>query len=720
MIARGIDEAQLAALDAQLEASVVILGAPGTGKTTALMRRIERIRSERGEGAIFVADRPERLADLARIVLEMEGATFSLIDDIEAEALFSAAARTLFNLDWEDFAAGRLDPEVPGLRSPERFLLSAFRLIRKLRDAAIEPQEFLERSLAGATGFYAKPPNFAHPELIRGTKDTYRDSLDVTSEELQRQYRREIDLAKILARLYEGYCSILDDARSLTARDAVVRALAVLRASPSRATSVRLRFPHASVDEAQDLTPASIAFLQAIYGPALAGVTLAGDPGAATNTFRGARPERAFAAADVSVKLTEQHRSPLAIELACRRLCGDVQRMEVSHVMQAVGVHRAKSQREEAHFVAGRVRASLDAGTRPEDIALIFRSVSDVHAYEEALLDRDIPVVVAGDRNIFNEPRALDALALLWNLWDPFRHDWMLRTLGGRAFALSDATISRLCSEPPDAQTALFAFDGENSPTTKSSRWDPKRDLRLGWNVVRGEQDAALTDLARGRLHRFRAMRESWLRDSGELGFGDLARRVWSDGLASQGPEGSARLLAQRQLLEMLLERLETYAHSHPEATLGEILENARRRSESELEACEEPRGDGFVRILSVDAARGRSFSFVVIPDARAGSFPRWYVPDSFLFSPALGMIPKENVGDARASRTAKFSFYVHAKKTREKYNAEERRAFVYAMRRATRQVLVTAYDRATRGTTAPEFLEELRNARTPGTSVEE
>jgi superfamily I DNA/RNA helicase len=79
-------------------------------------------------------------------------------------------------------------------------------------------------------------------------------------------------------------------------------------------------------------------------------------------------------------------------------------------------------------------------------------------------------------------------------------------------------------------------------------------------------------------------------------------------------------------------------------------------------------------------------------------------------------MIAKENVGDARAARTAKFTYYMFRTKAREHYNREERRAFVYAMRRARKSVLVTACERPTRGVTAPEFLAELQAARLPGT----
>ena len=115
------------------------------------------------------------------------------------------------------------------------------------------------------------------------------------------------------------------------------------------------------------------------------------------------------------------------------------------------------------------------------------------------------------------------------------------------------------------------------------------------------------------------------------------------------------------------------------------------------------------MRLLSIDAAQGCEFDRVVVAGASAGSFPRWYSPDAFLFSPRLGMIPKENVGDARASRTAKFTFYIARSKAAKHYYERERRAFAYALSRARESVLVTASGRPTRGVSAPEFLQEVR-----------
>jgi superfamily I DNA/RNA helicase len=155
---------------------------------------------------------------------------------------------------------------------------------------------------------------------------------------------------------------------------------------------------------------------------------------------------------------------------------------------------------------------------------------------------------------------------------------------------------------------------------------------------------------------------------------------------------------------------LSTFAARKEGATIADVLQYAEQRVESELETCEpDEHVTGFVQMLSIDAARGREFDHAIVANVRPGAFPLWYSPEAFLFSPRLGMIPKENAGDARASRTAKFSYYMVRTKAAKHYYERERRAFDYALSRARKSVLVTASGTASRGVTAPEFLEELR-----------
>lgn len=705
--------------------SFFITGEAGSGKTAELLRRA----TEAPQGALLTAATDSSLAVLRSraessgcTIVSLYGLAFGLvpgaqlIDDVQAALLFEQAAQPLLSLEWTEFLEAQVDPEVPGMRAPQRFLDAAFRLFSKLRDALITPEQFLQSALRGGASFYAKPPNLAHPDLLYYTKETHRDSVAADPAELQRQYRREIDLAKILAKLYRSYLDHPVRKGCLTQRDTTAVAVNVLALRADLAESLRKEYPAAFVDDAQELTLAQLKLLQAIYGDRLDNVTLSGDESSATSVFGGARPDRVFALPGERLELTHQHRSPYAVEVACRHLLGASPSSSISRDPQVgLKLFRASTRRAEAQFIAEHVAELLQQGALADKIALIFRSVATVRPYCDALLDRNIPVQIAGDLNVFTEPEALDALAVLWFVHDPFRHDFLLRLLSGPAMALADRTLSTLCGESEDFQTFLFSEESLVAPPLQGPRWDPKRDIRLGWNVLRGDRDNQLSALAQDRLMRLRELRSQCLHAMRTYSLPQLARLIWRQGLARAGEPGSARATYQQLTLRRLADRIEQFARDNENASLAEFLSYADERMNTEFESCETARGDRSVVILSVDAARGSEFDHVILPNVRAGAFPRYYVPDAFLYSPSLGMIAKENVGDARAARTAKFTYYMYASKTRERYNGQERRAFVYALRRARKSVLVTASERPTRGVAAPEFLAELQAARLPG-----
>jgi hypothetical protein len=688
-------EQQRRAIDAPAQACVLVCGPSGSGKSVTLEARAHRLHAEfPGAGIIWLRDR----SDFARLAFAYVGDGVRIVDDVEAESAFANACEPLFAMDWANFSNEQLDPEIPGLRSPARFLNSAFRLIRRLREQDVDPAEFLRRALAGATDFYGRPPNFVDPRLLSALKRDYHNSLNVDAPELQRQYRREVDLVKILGELYRRYVDSTLSSGRMTGRDAVAIAAGKLRAGSAHSDLHAQRF--AMVDDAELLSPGALALLRELFGNELAGVTLAG------------RTVPTVPNAD-RVELVEQFRSPRAL-LAAQNA---VFRKAVAPVAgDELELLRTKTVREEAAAIALRVREWIDAGTPPQRIAVLFRSVRHIERYEDALLDRDVPVATLGDVNVFADRRALDALALLWNAYDPFRHEWLLRTLSNPALGLSDASLAVLCAEPADPQTPLFTLDGEPAPTERASRWDPKRDLRLGWNVVRGDRDADLPEETLRTLRRFREMRQAWTALIGNAGIVEFARTIWGAALAREGRAGSARAAAQQLVLRRLLDRLHAFEGESPGATLFDVLEFARLRASSDLETCEDSDPNGCVSVASIDAVRGREFDRVVVAGVRPGSFPLWYAPDNFLMSPRLGVVPRENVGDARAARTAKFSYYVTATKAAEKYYRREREAFAYALARARERVLVTASGSPTRGISAPELLEELRAVKLPGT----
>ena len=117
------------------------------------------------------------------------------LEPYESDELFERAAAPLFSADWAEYLGADVDPEISGLRAPDRFAAAVLRLIGKLRDAGIGPDELLSRSQRGAAQFYANPPNFAEPGIAAATA-TAPQLADGGPAELERQRRRELDLAR--------------------------------------------------------------------------------------------------------------------------------------------------------------------------------------------------------------------------------------------------------------------------------------------------------------------------------------------------------------------------------------------------------------------------------------------------------------------------------------------------------------------------------------------
>jgi superfamily I DNA/RNA helicase len=716
---------------------IAFTGMPTSGKTAALVRRFAAlagvdpelagatiVTAAREDGARALGERivaatgiAVRAATLDAFALELLRAhpfetglalDLELVDSLEAAEIFERAAAPLFSAEWSDWLGTDVDPEIAGLRTPDRFADAALRLIRKLRDAGVEPEQFLQIAQRGATTFYANPPNLTSPALVAATKDEHRAALAVDGSELERQRKRELDLAKILTRLYRAYVDELVRHGCLTAGDALVEATRLLDNRPAIARAVRGRLRVALVDDAHDLGAAALRFLLALFGDGLAGVTIAGDLDAATQTFAGARPDRLFARATTTVALGPDRLTLQIAAVARATITADPARPIPPG--DAVRVLRTADRASEADAVAERIAALAASGTPLGRIAVLHRTLRTLVPYEDALVARDLPLALAGDPALFERPDVLDGLALLWTAVDPFQHVWLLRALQTPMLRLSDASIAILCGEPASPQPLLFALP--EADETGDRRWDRRRDLRLGTNLLRGERDADLSDVARERIAAFRERRARWTAWLREADVATAAQAIVSDGglYLPRANETTARTRLRATLLDRLVGLIAAQAARRPGASLGDVLARCERlAAENDGPELVDPRDDAVV-IAAIDRVLARRFEHVFVVDARAGAFPPYYVPDAFLFSPAYGMIPKESVGDAPAARTAKFTWYEHRMKPRATYVREQRRLFAAALGRADASVTISASGRPTRGVAAPELAAEIQN----------
>jgi len=688
----------------------VLLSAPSEGGVARLRTRLA---AEDGRSPLVCTT----LAEVAFTLLDEERALegrepLDRIDDVRASQHFERIGAELFALEWTEFVTAEIDPEITGLRAPERFSAAAFRLIRKLRASLISPETFKAKGLRGATAFYGRPPNFASPDLLLDTAPKYRDSLRVTPAELARQHARELDLLKILTRLYESYVGTMVAHGCLTPVDAVYEATVLARSRPDVRERARRRYAAAFIDDAQDLGPAQIGLLEALFGERLATVTLAGDGAQSTRGFAaGGRGDETLKRAATTIRFERPYRDSPDIEQAGRSILDPSER-DAGAARSVPGEHvqlyRGENGRESARFVAVEIARLIAGGVPPHEVAVITRNLDCAHTYVDALLARNLPVDVAGAASLYAYPVVVDALAALWSAVDPFRHEYLSRNLEAPWLNLSDASIAILCGDAADPQALLFELPEEDDDEARAGRWDRKRDVRLGRNLTRGDVDAELPAEARERVVAFRAARARWEAAARTLPLAELARLILDESvLATLRDDARGRF--ESGLVARLLAGIDAYAGQEPLASLEDFLLHAEAVSGAEadllsIELCD----PGAVRVLDVEAAKGEHFDSVFLVDAQAGAWPRYYVPDAFLFMPSAGMIPKENVGDAAALRTAKFTYALSRYKLRDKYNAEERRSFYCAATRARRLLFVTASGRPTRGAAAPELYEEL------------
>jgi superfamily I DNA/RNA helicase len=722
-----LDAEQTAAIDApRAGGTVAITGTAGTGKTFTLVRRALRLAAEANPDAILVSAPSDAgvarlrallrardagpaivcasLGDIALDVLRAirgPGAQIEAIDDVRASRHFEQAGAQLFSLEWTELVSAEIDPEITGMRTPERFSAAAYRLIRKLRASLISPEDFKALGLRGAAAFYGQPPNLASADLLLETPAKYRDSLRAGPEELERQRLREVDLVKILTRLYTSYVDTLVHNGCLTPTDAVYEAALALRKRPDVRASEARRFAAILIDDAQDLTLGQFALVEGLAQAGLANVTLAGDDAQSTRGFAtGARGSENFKRAARPVVLTASHGAAPALALLAGRAAPE-----------AFALYRADTMRDEARYVASEVARLIASGTPPPEIAVITRNLRCAHVYIDALLARDVPLGAQGAASLYDFPAVRDALGALWSAVDPFRHDYLLRTLQAPWMRLADASLAVLCADATDPQPVLFVVEGDDAEATGGRRWDRRRSLRLGRNVTRGDVDADLPDDARERLAAFRQARERHERAARILEPADLARLIFDETILAT-VTGDARGRFTRGLVARLQTEIDAYFAREPLASLEDFLTEAELVAASEDDLLVLPPAPGetdVVRVLDVEAAKGENFAAAFVIDVRAGAWPRYYVPEAFLFLPSAGMVPKENVGDARAARTAKFTYASFRFKVREKYNAEERRALLCALTRARDYLSISASGRATRGASTPEILEELR-----------
>jgi superfamily I DNA/RNA helicase/RecB family exonuclease len=670
---------------------VVVLGGPGTGKTTTLVESV-----------------------VARVVR----------DGVPADGVLVLAPTRTAAGALRDRVSGRLGRTVrePMARTPHAY---AFGLLRRARvldgDAAPrlisgpEQDQILADLLAGHDAGEVEgpiwPPSVG-PQLrgLRGFRDELRDLLMRAVE----RGLTPLDLAD-LGRVHErpdwvAAASVLAEYLDVTALAspgaydpaAIVDTAAALLADESALLAAeRERWQLVAMDDAQEATAATLRLLDVLAGGGR-DLLLTGDPDTATQSFRGARPALLAAAAQrfgradgspapVAV-LRTVHRHGPALRAVVQRVAARIGTVgAVAHRPArpaegaadagSAGVVLLSSAALEAAYVAQYLRRHhLESRTSWSAMAVVVRSTRATQPLRRAMAAAGVPVAVpAAEVPVRDEPAVRPLRLALHCVLDPGppAAEAVVELLTGPLGGADAVLLRRLRQALRAAELAAGGGRGSDDLLVEAVT-EPAGLVLLDPRVAApGQRVAGALAAGRAAAAASGASVETVLWSLWDAaGLAATWRRA-----ALRGGQPGARADRDLDAVVALFEAAARYVDRLPHAGPAGFLAYLEGQDlPSDTLAARAPDGDA-VALVTAAGAAGREWDVVAVAGVQEGSWPDLRLRSSLLGAQALADLLDGRAGagggTVRAQRRAVLD--------------DELRIFHVAVSRARRHLLVTA-----------------------------
>jgi DNA helicase-2/ATP-dependent DNA helicase PcrA len=542
------------------EGPLLVVGAPGTGKTELLARRLAQLA---GAGT-----RPEDVLAIA------SSRTTAARLRARCEALIEGSFAELWIGSWDAIGerllreyseeAG-LDPFFDVLGRGERLAILLDRLERlPLRRHEIRgnPAGLLARLLARIDRLKAErvgPTTLAERAAAATPED------DASREEIRREQE--------FAELYATHDRILAESGSLDRGDVFLALDCLLVERPDVRRRIAERWPYLMVDELEEATPAQLAVAgslatdnpnQLFAVEAQGGAHRAeAHHGTAVRWFDGLFPDAP------RVTLEERFRDP------------------------QLSFWRCTSERAQAQGTARAVEHLVAAGTAPEEICVIVAEpAKGGGAVAAAMEERGIPFHLFGPTALFQRPEVRDAIAWLRVLADPGDSSAAARALTRPPVELRSGDLARLTTIARRRKQDMVAAC---EAALDSPQFQPEARERIGSFLKLYANAATIMEEQRADVFVRRLIEQVGLR----------RQRLF----AAQ-PEVAERLLGLSRLAELATAWTRREPHGSTRGFVAYLSAVAEAGVEPE-EA--EPPAPGAVRGMGAAAVKGLGFDHVFV-----------------------------------------------------------------------------------------------------------
>lgn len=538
---------------------LLILGAPGTGKTELLARRLAHLvaTGTRPEGVLMIASRQ---ATAGRLRERCEALLDGSFEELWVGSWDAIGERILRDYPEE---AG-LDPFFDVLSRGERLALLLDRLDRlPLRRHEIRgnPAGLLARLLARIDRLKAERVG---PTTL--SERAQAQEAGAADEAEREAARRELEFAE----LYAAHDRIVAESGSLDRGDVFLALDCLLVERPDVRRRIAERFRFLAVDELEETTPAQRAVLESLAADNPNQVFVLEEGNAETEGrlgdewFAGLYPD------GERILLAQRFRDP---KLAFWR-CGN--------------------ERAQAQAVAREVEHLVAAGSAAEEICVLVADPGKQGmAVAAAMEERGIPLHLSGPTALFQRPEVRDAIAWLRVLAAPDDSAAAARALTRPPVELRSADLARLTTIARRRKLDMVAAC---EAALDSPQFQPEARERISTFLKLYNGAAAVMEERRPDVFVRRLIEQVGLR----------RQRLF----AAQ-PEVAERLLGLSSLAELATAWSRREPHGSTRGFVSYL--SAVAEAGVEREDAEQPRSPGAVNVMAAAAVKGLGFDHVFV-----------------------------------------------------------------------------------------------------------
>ena len=418
--------------------------------------------------------------------------------------------------------------------------------------------------------------------------------------ESQKDYR-----CQMIHNVFVEYETRLKANNALDFDDLLVKTLELLADHPPVLESYRKRFRYVMVDEYQDTNYAQYMMIKLLTDESR-NLCVVGDDDQSIYGWRGADIrnildfEKDYPDATV-IKLEQNYRSSANILDAANQVIAHNAGRKEKALWTEKGpgeklhLYAAGDERDEAAWIAGRIRQFNKAGEKYGSCAVLYRTNAQSRVIEEMLMRSGVPYKVFGGLKFYDRKEVRDVVAYLRVIVNPADDVSLRRIINVPKRAIGDTTVQELMQHAMDNGMPLYSALSD-MPDSLGAR--PRKNI--------SEFFMLMTMLM--------AMKEAM--PLSEF----VPMLVDKTGLMEQyKKEDTDEARSRVENIQEFLGAVEEYCKSTENPTLEDYLENVALVTD--LDQAEDM-GKGYVTLMTLHASKGLEFPIVFLTGLEEGIFP--------------------------------------------------------------------------------------------------